>query len=152
MSERITPFLWFDGQAEQAANFYVGIFESSRITGAMRNADGSALTVGFELEGRAYTALNGGPMFRFNEAVSFVVHCKTQEEIDRYWSALLDGGSPSQCGWLKDRYGLSWQIVPDLLLELGQSEDTRRVQNMMHAMMQMVKLDIAILQQAYDKE
>lgn len=158
MNSRITPFLWFDGEAEEAANFYVSIFKGSRITAIARYGEagpgkpGTAMTVGFELEGQAYTALNGGPHFKFNEAISFVVHCQTQEEVDYYWDHLLAGGVASQCGWLKDRYGLSWQIVPDVLLELTQDQNPRKSQNVMRAMMQMVKIDIAQLRQAYDAE
>lgn len=152
---QINPFLWFDTQAQEAANFYVAVFPNSRITGVARYGEGgpgpagSVMTVGFELDGKPFTALNGGPHFQFNEAVSFVIHCGDQAEVDRYWNALTaDGGKEVQCGWLKDRFGLSWQVVPDVLLELTADPDQAKVQRVMAAMMQMVKLDIAKLKAA----
>jgi predicted 3-demethylubiquinone-9 3-methyltransferase (glyoxalase superfamily) len=158
--QKITPFLWFDTQAEEAANFYVSLFPNSKITGVARypsdaqppaGPPGKVMTVGFELDGRAYTALNGGPIFPFTEAVSFVVHCADQAEVDRYWDALLaDGGKESQCGWLKDKYGLSWQITPQELLDLQSSPDKAAVGRMFAAMMQMVKLDMPKLKAAFD--
>lgn len=145
---KINPFLWFDTQAEEAANFYVSLFPNSKITSIARypsggpGAQGSVMTVEFELDGQPYVALNGGPHFTFNEAVSFVINCKDQAEIDRYWDTLTaDGGAPGQCGWLKDRFGLSWQVVPDVA---GLFDDPRAFQ----AMMKMTKLDIAELQAA----
>lgn len=160
--QRIAPFLWFDGQAEPAARFYVSIFPNSQIRQILRYGEagreqhgqtpGTVMTVAFELDGLSFTALNGGPHFRFTEAVSFVVECATQEEIDHYWNALgMDGDPAAQmCGWLKDRYGLSWQIVPRELGKLlgGDAERSGRV---MQALLQMKKLDIAALQRAYDR-
>jgi predicted 3-demethylubiquinone-9 3-methyltransferase (glyoxalase superfamily) len=156
---KITPFLWFDTQAEEAANFYVSLFPNSRITSVARYPDdaqppagpaGTVMTVGFELEGQEYTALNGGPIFPFTEAVSLVVHCADQAEVDRYWNSLIaDGGQESQCGWLKDKYGLSWQIVPQELLDLMSSPDKAAVGRMFGAMMQMVKLDMPKLKAAF---
>ena len=151
----ITPFLWFDNQAEEAANFYVALFPNSRIRSAMRagesgpNANAPVVTVAFELDGREFVALNGGPRFPFTEAVSFVVSCETQEEVDRYWNHLIaDGGSPSMCGWLKDKYGLSWQIVPSILGKLLGDPEPERARRAMNAMLQMRKLDIAALKAA----
>jgi predicted 3-demethylubiquinone-9 3-methyltransferase (glyoxalase superfamily) len=151
----ITPFLWFDTEAEEATNLYVSLFPNSKITGLARYPEGSpgqagsVMTVEFELDGKPFTALNGGPHFKFNEAVSFVVHCKDQAEVDHYWDGLLaNGGEPSQCGWLKDRYGLSWQITPDRLLELTTGPDKARAQRVFAAMMKMVKIDIAALEAA----
>jgi predicted 3-demethylubiquinone-9 3-methyltransferase (glyoxalase superfamily) len=154
---KITPFLWFDHQAEEAAKLYTQVFENSKIGKVVRNSEaapgptGGVFTVQFWLDGLEFTALNGGPHFTFNEAVSFVVHCETQREVDYYWDALLaDGGQPSQCGWLKDRFGLSWQIVPTVLLELIGDPDPQRAQRATAAMMKMVKLDIETLQKAAD--
>lgn len=153
----ITPFLWFDGMAEAAAEYYVSIFPNSRILQIMRHgeagreqhgqAPGSVMTVAFELDGQHFTAINGGPQFKFSRAVSFVVHCKSQAEVDHYWDRLGAGGpaEAQQCGWLTDRYGLSWQIVPDRLIELLAGPATGRV---MEAMMQMKKLDIVVLERA----
>jgi predicted 3-demethylubiquinone-9 3-methyltransferase (glyoxalase superfamily) len=158
MAHKITPMLWLDHQAEEAAKFYTSIFPNSKITQIARYSEvgpgpaGSVMTVGFELDGQPYTALNGGPIFKFTEAVSFVVHCKSQQEVDHYWDSLIAGGSPSQCGWLKDKFGLSWQIVPDVLIELMQDKNTRKAGNVAAAMMKMVKLDIATLQKAYQQE
>jgi predicted 3-demethylubiquinone-9 3-methyltransferase (glyoxalase superfamily) len=145
---RITPFLWFDSNAEEAVNFYLSIFKNSRRLDELRMTDnsiapkGSVLTVAFELDGQRFTALNGGPKFKFTEAISFSVRCESQEEIDHYWSKLTAGGSESQCGWLKDKFGLSWQIVPERLPELIKHPKA------MLAMMQMKKLDIAELERA----
>jgi predicted 3-demethylubiquinone-9 3-methyltransferase (glyoxalase superfamily) len=153
---KITPMLWFDNQAEEAANFYVSIFKNSKLGKIARYGDsgpgpkGSVMTVAFELDGQHFTALNGGPMFKFTEAVSFVVHCKTQDEVDHMWNRLSEGGTTQQCGWLKDKYGLSWQIVPDALIELATDSDPKKSQRVMQAMMQMVKIDIGKLRQAYD--
>lgn len=152
---KITPFLWFDTEAEEAAEFYVSVFPNSKITEIARYPEGSpgvagsVMTVGFELDGKEYAALNGGPHFKFSEAVSLVVHCKDQAEVDRYWDGLLaGGGEPSQCGWLKDRYGFSWQITPDRLLELTTGPDKARAKRVFDAMMKMVKIDIAALEEA----
>lgn len=154
--QKITPFLWYDNQAEAAANFYCSIFKNSKITSTARYGEGgpgpkgSVMTVAFELDGQPFTALNGGPHFKFTEAVSFVVNCETQAEVDRYWERLLEGGQPSQCGWLKDQYGLSWQIVPNVLMEMLQDKDSQKSQRVMAAMMKMIKLDIATLREAYE--
>jgi len=153
--QKITPFLWFNNNAEAAVNCYTSLFPGSTITAIARNPkgapgpEGEVLTISFELFGQQFTALNGGPVFTFNEAVSFVVNCETQAEVDHYWDALLaDGGTAQQCGWLKDRFGLSWQIVPTVLPRLLTSGDAQQSQRVMAAMMQMVKLDIATLQKA----
>jgi predicted 3-demethylubiquinone-9 3-methyltransferase (glyoxalase superfamily) len=162
MLQRITPCLWFDDQAEEAAHFYMGIFPNSRITLITRyseagseihhRAPGSVMSVQFELDGQAFTGLNGGPMFTFNEAVSLQVNCETQEEIDRYWEALGAGGDPEAqvCGWLKDRYGVSWQVVPAGLDEMFQDESSPGAKRAMAAMLQMKKLDLAALQAAFE--
>ena len=145
---RISPFLWFDANAEEAVEFYLTVFKNSRRLDEVRNADdglapkSGVLTIAFELDGQKFTALNGGPYFRFNEAVSFVVRCDTQEEVDAYWSKLLEGGKEAQCGWLKDKFGLSWQIVPARLPELVKNPKA------LQAMMQMKKIDIAGLERA----
>jgi predicted 3-demethylubiquinone-9 3-methyltransferase (glyoxalase superfamily) len=156
MSQKITPFLWFDTQAEEAANFYVSIFEDAEILNVSRYGEGgpgpagSAMTVAFRLAGQEFTALNGGPMFTFTEALSFVIDCGAQDEVDHYWDALTaDGGEPSQCGWLKDKYGLSWQVTPRVLIELLQDEDRARANRVMQAMLRMSKIDIAKLKEAY---
>ena len=153
--QRITPFLWFDTQAEDAASFYVSVFKNSKILAVTRSGDsgpgpkGAALTVAFELDGLKFTALNAGPQFRFTEAVSFVVNCDTQDEVDYYWSTLREGtASEGQCGWLKDRFGLSWQVVPKVLPELLSAKDPARANRVMQALMAMRKLDIATLQRA----
>jgi predicted 3-demethylubiquinone-9 3-methyltransferase (glyoxalase superfamily) len=153
--QKIHPFLWFDTQAEEAANLYVSIFKNSKITSISRYPEGGpvpkdrVMTVGFELEGQQFTALNAGPHFKFTEAISFVVDCKSQEEVDHYWTRLTaDGGQPSQCGWLKDKYGLSWQITPSVLIELVSGPDTAKAGRVMAAMMQMGKIDIAKLKEA----
>jgi len=156
MTQQITPFLWFDDNADEAVNFYLSIFKDSRLLDTKRYGEtgpgpkGTIMTATFELNGQQFIALNGGPRFKFTEAVSFVVKCETQEEIDYYWDKLLDGGEPQRCGWLKDRFGLSWQIVPAQLSELFGGNDPQRAGRVMQAMMQMVKFDIAKLKQAYD--
>ena len=159
--QRITPCLWFDQQAEEAATFYTGVFKNSKITHVMRYGDagqavhgqkpGSVMTVAFELDGQAFTALNGGPNFRFNEAISFQVGCDSQQEIDDYWDQLSAGGPPEaqQCGWLKDRYGVSWQIVPRAIDELLGRGDPARSDRVMTAMLQMKKIDLPALQRAF---
>ena len=152
--QKITPFLWFERQAEEAATFYASIFPNSKIVNVLRTGQagpypsGTVLTVEFELEGIRFVALNGGPHFKFTEAVSFMVNCESQEEVDRYWDQLSAGGQESQCGWLKDRFGLSWQITPTILPALLRSPDQARADRAMKAMMGMKKLDIARLQQA----
>ena len=150
--QKITPFLWFDKQAEAAANFYVSIFKNSKILTISRYsqaaaqasgvAEGTALVVSFSLDGQTFNAINGGPIFKFTEAISFVVSCIDQIEVDHYWNALSEGGSEGQCGWLKDRYGLSWQIVPTILGTLMSDPDPKKSQNVMKAMLQMQKLNI----------
>jgi len=160
-TQRITPCLWFDDQAEQAATLYTSIFPGSRIVTVSRYGEagrevhgrppGSAMVVAFELEGQAFTALNGGPVFKFNEAISLQVSCRTQEEVDHYWEKLSHGGDEQaqQCGWLKDRYGLSWQIVPVALMEMMADPDPVKAGRVMQAMLQMKKIDIKGLRQAY---
>lgn len=154
--QKITPFLWFDTQAGEAADFYVSVFPNSRILATTRYSDkgpgpeGSIMTVVFELDGQEFTALNGGPVFRFNEAVSFVVNCETQEEIDSMWQKLTDGGKEVECGWLTDRYGLSWQVVPVALRQMLTDPDPTRSQRVMEAIMTMKKLDLATLEAAYE--
>jgi len=158
-TQKIIPFLWFDGQAEEAAKFYVSIFKNSKIGTITRYEEelaavsgrpkGSVMTVAFQLEGQGFTALNGSPHFKFTEAISFVVNCKTQKEVDELWEKLSDGGEEGQCGWLKDKYGLSWQIVPTVLLEMLNDEDAEKSKRVMQALLQMRKLDIKRLQQAY---
>ena len=154
--QKITPFLWFDSEAEQAANLYVSLFKNSKVTGVSRYGEagpgpkGSAMSVTFELEGQEFMALNGGPLFKFTEAISFFVNCETQDEIDRLWSKLGDGGEPGQCGWLTDKFGLSWQIVPNVLGELMGDPDPEKSKWVTQAMLKMGKLDIAGLRRAYD--
>jgi predicted 3-demethylubiquinone-9 3-methyltransferase (glyoxalase superfamily) len=146
--QKITPFLWFDNQAEEAAKFYVSIFKKSRIVKITRYGDagpgpkGSVMTVAFRLEGHDFLALNGGPQFKFTHAISLVVNCKTQKEVDDLWRKLTAGGQEEQCGWLRDKYGLSWQIVPTLLGEMAGDKNQKKSQSVMNAMLQMVKLDI----------
>lgn len=158
--QRITPFLWFDNQAEEAASFYVSIFENSRILATTRytaesaaatgRSPGSVMTVDFELDGQSMAALNGGPVFRFNEAVSLVVHCHSQDEVDYYWDKLLQGADDKsgQCGWLKDRFGLSWQVVPDEMIRLLTDPDPGKVARVTAALMHMKKLDLHELRRA----
>ena len=153
--QKITPFLWFDGKAEEAANFYTSIFQNSKILNISRYSEegpgpaGTAMTVTFQLNGQEFTALNGGPMFKFTEAISFFVRCETQEEIDQLWERLSEGGEEEQCGWLKDKYGLSWQIIPVALMEMLQDKDPEKSKRVMEAMLQMQKIDIKTLRQAY---
>jgi predicted 3-demethylubiquinone-9 3-methyltransferase (glyoxalase superfamily) len=162
LSQRLTPCLWFDDQAEDAANYYVGIFRNSRITSITRYPSagqevhgrpaGSVMVVAYEIDGHSFTALNGGPHFRFNEAVSFQVNCKSQDEIDYYWEKLGAGGDPKaqQCGWLKDRFGLSWQVVPEGMEQMMNDAESPGAQRAMSAMLQMKKIDMNALQRAYD--
>jgi predicted 3-demethylubiquinone-9 3-methyltransferase (glyoxalase superfamily) len=155
--QKITPFLWFDKQAEEAARFYVSIFKNSKIVdvtrygGAGPGPQGSVMTVTFELGGQEFIALNGGPHFKFTEAISFSVNCKTQEEVDEFWRKLSDGGEEGQCGWLKDKYGLSWQINPTILGEMLSDPDPAKSKRVMEAMLKMKKIDIGRLKQAYDQ-
>ncbi len=150
MRQKITPFLWFNDNAEEAATFYVSVFPNSKISDIARMGEGGpALTVAFTLNGEDFVGLNGGPVHPFTEAVSFVIDCETQEEVDRYWETLTaDGGQPGDCGWLKDRFGLSWQVVPRRLPELLTDADPARAQRALQAMMQMHKIDIAALEAA----
>lgn len=159
--QKISPCLWFDNQAEEAAKFYTGIFKNSKITNISRYGEaghefhgkppGSVMTVAFELDGQTFTALNGGPVFKFNEAISFQVNCETQEEVDHFWEKLSEGGDAAaqQCGWLKDKYGVSWQVVPVALQEMINDPDTKKSQRMMEALLRMKKLDIGELKKAF---
>jgi predicted 3-demethylubiquinone-9 3-methyltransferase (glyoxalase superfamily) len=153
--QKISPFLWFDTQAEEAVKFYTSIFKDSSIGAVTYYSEmgpgpkGSVMTIGFQLEGQQFVALNGGPHFKFTEAVSFVVNCESQEEVDHFWDKLSAGGQEVQCGWVKDRFGLSWQIVPTVLPKLFQDKDPERSKRVMQAMLQMKKLDIAALEKAY---
>ncbi len=153
---KISPFLWFDNNAEEAIDYYTSIFKNSKRFDVSRYGEGgpgpagSVMVAAFELEGQRFTALNGGPLFKFNEAVSFVVNCDSQDEIDEYWEKLSAGGEPGQCGWLKDRFGLSSQIVPTILPELMQTRDAEKTSRVMAALMQMTKLEIDGLQRAFD--
>lgn len=152
--QKITPFLWFDNNAEEAINFYISIFKDAKIISEARYGDagpgpkGSLMTASFQLFGQEFVALNGGPMYKFTEAISFVVDCKTQEEVDYYWDKLTEGGEESRCGWLKDKFGLSWQIVPSILSQLLSNKDPEKAKNTMMAMLQMSKIDIQALKDA----
>jgi len=158
--QRITPFLWFDNQAEEAAKFYVSVFKNSKVGSVARYNEegskvagrpkGSVMTVDFELDGQPFTALNGGPTFKFTEAISFVVHCETQAEVDHFWQKLTSGGQEVQCGWLKDRFGVSWQVVPNALIEMLQDKDPQKSNRVMTAMLKMKKIEIDALRKAYD--
>lgn len=149
--KKITPFLWFDTQAEDAMNFYVSLFKNSKVNNISRGPDGRVFTVSFELDGQEFMALNAGPLFKFNESISMFVHCENQAEVDYFWNALTaNGGEESMCGWLKDKYGLSWQIVPKQLGELMGDPDPERSQRVMQVMLKMQKLIVADLQKAYD--
>jgi predicted 3-demethylubiquinone-9 3-methyltransferase (glyoxalase superfamily) len=158
--QKITPFLWFDNQAEEAAKFYTSIFKNSKVGRILRYGEeaasqsgrpvGSVLTIEFEIEGQKFTALNGGPQFKFNESVSFVVNCKTQEEVDYFWEKLTaGGGQESACGWLKDKFGLSWQVTPTVLIDMLHDKDSTKSERVMNAMLQMQKIDIKTLKDAY---
>ena len=157
MTRKITPFLWFDGRAEEAANFYVSIFENAKVTNVSRYPEdspgpaGTVMTVEFELDGQAFVGLNGGPEYSFTPAVSFSIDCKDQAEVDHFWDRLCAGGKPIQCGWLVDKFGLSWQVVPSILPQLLKSDDDAKADAVMQAMLQMVKLDVEALQEAYDR-
>jgi predicted 3-demethylubiquinone-9 3-methyltransferase (glyoxalase superfamily) len=155
--QKITPCLWFDNNAEEAMNFYVSIFKNSK-TGTITRygeggpgAKGTVMSVTFQLDGQEFFALNGGPLFKFTEALSFFVNCETQAEVDELWEKLLEGGQPSRCGWLKDKYGLSWQIIPAVLIKMLRDENPGKAKKVMEAMLQMTKIDISLLQQAYDR-
>ena len=161
--QKITPFLWFDDQAEEAAKFYTSVFKNSKVGRILRYDEatakaaggpvGSVLTIEFEIEGQKFTALNGGPQFKFNESVSFVVYCQTQDEVDYFWQKLTaDGGQESECGWLRDKFGLSWQVTPTVLIEMLHDKDPKKSGRVMNAMMQMQKIDISKLKAAYAGE
>jgi len=155
---KITPFSWFNGQAEEAAVFYTSIFKNSRIDIITRYGEagpgpkGSVMTVSFVIAGQEFTALNGGPEFTFTEAISFVVNCKTQKEVDEFWEKLSAGGTKGQCGWLKDKFGVSWQVVPNILPEMLSDPDPEKSKSVMEALLPMTKIDIAALKKAYGKE
>lgn len=155
--QKITPFLWFDDNAEEAANFYISVFKDSKILSISHYSDagpapkGTVMAVEFELNGQKFTALNAGPMFKFTEAISFLIDCKDQKEVDYYWNKLTaDGGEESMCGWLKDKFGLSWQVTPRILVELVSDKDPKRASRAMKAMMQMRKIDIQKIKDAAD--
>ncbi len=156
--QKITPFLWFDGNAEEAVNFYLSVFKHSKIVSVTRYGEagpgpkGTVMAATFQLEGQEFHAINGGPQFKFTEAISFVVSCETQPEIDELWEKLSAGGEKGRCGWLKDKFGLSWQVVPPVLIELLQDKDAEKANRVMMAMLQMDKLDIAALRQAYEQQ
>ena len=155
--QKITPFLWFDDKAEEAMNFYISIFRNSKIVSVTRYGEagpgpkGTAMTATFQLDGQEFIALNGGPQFKFTEAISFVVNCETQEEVDEFWEKLSEGGEKLRCGWLKDRYGVSWQVVPSALGEMLQDKDPEKSKRVIKAMLQMDKIDIKTLRQAYEQ-
>jgi predicted 3-demethylubiquinone-9 3-methyltransferase (glyoxalase superfamily) len=155
--QKITPYLWFDGQAEEAMNFYTSVFTHSKVVAVSRFGEagprpaGMVLTATFELEGQEFVALNGGPEYAFTPAISFFVHCETQTEVDELWDKLSAGGEAGQCGWLKDKFGVSWQIVPDILGEMLNDQDAEKSKRVMLAMLKMGKLDIAALKQAYQQ-
>jgi predicted 3-demethylubiquinone-9 3-methyltransferase (glyoxalase superfamily) len=154
--QKITPFLWFDGNAEEAVNFYTSIFKDGKVSRFSRYGDagpgpkGSVMTASFQILGQEFVALNGGPQFKFTPAISFLVNCESQQEVDELWEKLSQGGEKQQCGWLKDKYGLSWQIVPSILGKLMSDPNPAKAKNVMAAMLQMKKLDIEGLQKAYD--
>ena len=156
--QKITPFLWFDSKAEEAMNFYVSVFKNSKVVSVTRNGEagpgpkGTVISAIFQLDGQEFFALNGGPQFTFSPAISFFVNCETQPEVDELWEKLSDGGEKSRCGWLKDKYGLSWQIVPSVLGTMLRDKNAARATRVMKAMLQMDKIDIAGLQQAYDRD
>ena len=158
MQQKITPFLWFNDQAEEAMTFYVSIFKNSKVMSVTRYGDtgpgpkGTVMMATFQLEGQDFYALNGGPQFSFTPAISLYVNCETQEEIDELWNKLSEGGEPNQCGWLQDKYGLSWQIIPTILGKMMQDKDPTKSQRVLKALLQMKKLDIARLKQAYERE
>jgi predicted 3-demethylubiquinone-9 3-methyltransferase (glyoxalase superfamily) len=155
--QKITPFLWFDGKAEEAMNFYVSVFKNSKVVRVSRYGDagpgpkGTVMSATFHLDGQEFLALNGGPQFTFSPAISFFVNCETQAEVDELWEQLSAGGEKNRCGWLTDRYGLSWQIIPSVLGKLLQDKDVEKANRVMKAMLQMDKIDIRRLQQAYDR-
>ena len=153
--QKITPFLWFDGKAEEAMNFYISIFRNSKIVSVVRYGEagpgpkGMVMTAAFQLDGQEFVALNGGPQFTFSPAISFVVNCEAQQEVDELWEKLSEGGEKQRCGWLKDKFGLSWQVIPSVLVEMLQDKDAEKSKTVMEAMLQMDKIDINILRRAY---
>lgn len=155
--QKITPFLWFDGKAEEAMNFYTSIFNASKVGTVMRYGEagpgpkGTVMSCTFQIEGQEFMALNGGPMFAFSPAISFFVKCETQAEVDALWDKLSAGGRTQQCGWLQDKFGVSWQIVPTVLGEMLQDKDSQKSRRVMEAMMKMIKLDIKLMKEAYDQ-
>ncbi|MBS1529424.1 MAG: VOC family protein [Bacteroidetes bacterium] len=155
--QKITPFLWFDNQAEEAMNFYISIFKDSKVNRVSRYGEagpgtpGTVMSVEFSLSGTNFYALNGGPLFQFSPATSFFIHCETQEEVDHYWNKLGEGGKPNQCGWLDDKFGVTWQVVPNALGRYLNDPDRKKAKNVMQAMMKMTKLDIGKLQEAYEQ-
>jgi predicted 3-demethylubiquinone-9 3-methyltransferase (glyoxalase superfamily) len=154
--QKITPFLWFNGKAEEAINFYVSVFRNSRVLGVTRYGDagpgpkGTVMTANFQLNGQEFVALNGGPQFTFSPAISFVAHCETQQEVDEMWGKLSEGGREDQCGWVTDKYGVTWQVIPTALIQMLNDKDARKSKSVMQAMLQMKKIDIPTLKQAYD--
>jgi predicted 3-demethylubiquinone-9 3-methyltransferase (glyoxalase superfamily) len=156
--KKITPFLWFDDKAEEAMNFYVSVFKNSKVVSVSRSGEGGpgpkgkVMSATFQLDGQDFLALNGGPQFQFTPAISFFVNCETQREVDELWEKLSEGGKPERCGWLKDKYGLSWQIIPSVLGQMLGDKDARKSKRVMQAMLQMNKIDIAKLKAAYDQE
>jgi predicted 3-demethylubiquinone-9 3-methyltransferase (glyoxalase superfamily) len=155
--QKITPFLWFDGKAEEAMNFYISVFKNSKVVSVHRHGEGgpgpkgTVMSATFQLDGQDFFALNGGPQFTFSPAISFFVNCETQAEVDDLWEKLSEGGEKQRCGWLKDRYGLSWQIIPSVLGKLLHDKDAEKAKRVMNAMLQMDKIDITRLQQASDR-
>jgi predicted 3-demethylubiquinone-9 3-methyltransferase (glyoxalase superfamily) len=149
--KKITPFLWFNGQAEEATNFYLSIFKNAKALSISRRGDGGVMATTFELNGQEFIALNGGSQFKFSEAVSFLIPCETQEEVDHLWDKLSEGGTKQSCGWLKDKFGLSWQVVPTVLGQMLQDKNRGKANSVMNAMMKMEKIDIKTLEQAYDQ-
>lgn len=150
--QKITPFLWFDQNAEEAIQFYTSVFKSSKIVSVQRGPDGKVFTATFEIEGQRFMVLNGGPYYKLTEAFSLFVDCETQEEVDALWETMSEGGSKGQCGWLKDRFGLSWQIIPRTLMELMSDKDPAKSKRVMDAMLKMTKIDIAALKEAHAAE
>jgi len=154
--KKITPFLWFNDKAEEAMNFYVSVFTNSKVLGVTRYGDagpgpkGTVMTANFELNGQEFVALNGGPQFTFSPAISFVAHCETQQEVDDLWRRLSEGGREDQCGWVTDKYGVTWQVIPTALIQMLNDKDPRKSKSVMQAMLQMKKIDIPTLKQAYD--
>jgi predicted 3-demethylubiquinone-9 3-methyltransferase (glyoxalase superfamily) len=156
--QKLTPFLWFDNQAEEAMKFYVSVFKNSKVVSVTRYGEGglgpkgTVMTATFQLDGQDFMALNGGPHFKFTEAISFFVNCETQQEVDELWENLSEGGEKSRCGWLKDKYGLSWQVIPSVLGEMLRNKDPEKSKRVMMAMLQMDKIDIETLKQAYEQQ